>query len=1027
MEKFIFNFFNKTKGVISVFLVIILVPIVTACCLYVDSSRIKLAQSVIESSGDLALNTVLSNFDADLAEIYGLMASAQNDDEIKKNAKEYFEKSMISQGLESAYADQFSNVMADLLMGESFDIVNDLLGIATTNVEITPVADGNLTNPTLMKQQIVEFMKYRGPVEGVEELWGKFSEIKESVDDSKEVAKLTEDANEYYQYESDALKALEEAYKHLLNYNDIHNSMPGTFHTISGINEDYINKIKDRITNNGNGSIYKDYEKWHKYYVMDLCTYTKYNPNQTPFAKPSVKTPDDVVIYNVEKISLETLKDKINGSNKTEGLQKAFSAYNTLANSLDNLNTALPYKQGATYDIQYWIQMQKQLQSGNLLTNFLSRYDGNNQNSIAYKIADIEANADEFDVEELKSETAVLPNNATNSSEQSYYNCIFDQNGFIHTVRNEYPNTTYQSIVNTVSRICNDKKYTVDNEKYEIINGVNRIQKELNDYKSDMSTAQAHLALAYLSLEDAKDAIEKMNNSFDTWNADYNSSNNRVKNTDEIKQQYQEAKNDIENLGLTPQKIEDFKSRLNNVKSLLGAVDSAINNFKYKNTAISEIKTFDAFANASQINLDEISTVATELKEKAENTFSVSFPDVSNCGVTANNNPNLMVSPPDVYTWMQSKFADDPRHKSGDRETMEDEYDSKVSKEKGSTDNVDTGGLNNKGKDIKGIEGLPSNGGSVDSGVEVKVDGKKNISNMADAVGSLFKDFGDSMLEARDDLYLLLYISNMFTYDTFESEKDYEKEQNNGDEDKYARCTLTNHPMNAENNFAYCGEIEYIIYGNTNALNKTASYSTIFAIRYALDLLYAMTNFWSPTKTATGTAINATATAIQTATASVIPAPLTKLIIILALTGLEAGSDLQILRSGAPLALLKDDDVWRYDAEFEGKSLDEMKEANADATLKFQYSDYLKLILMMKLIANDTPILKRTADVIQVNMDMKQSGFKMSNCHVYYQLTASCKSSIMMLALPIVQGSLKDSNIDIKTWNEYSITMYRGY
>lgn len=1041
MEKCIYNFFNKTKGVISVFLVIILVPIVTACCLYVDSSRIKLAQSVIESSGDLALNTVLSNFDADLAEIYGLMASAQSDKEIKKNAKDYFKKSMISQGLEDTYADEFSNVMSGLLMGESFDTVNDLLGIATTNVEITPVTDGNLTNPTLMKQQIVEFMKYRGPVEGISELWENFSKIKNSVDDSKEIAKLTEDANEYYEHESDALKQLEEAYNQLLNYNDVHNSQPGTFHTISGINEDYINTIKERITSNKKGSIYSDYKKWHRDYVMDLCTYTKYNLSQKAFKKPSIKTPDSVVINNVNKISLNQLNQKI------KGLQTAYSNYNTYATSLNNLNTALPYKKNTTYDIQYWIQMQNELQSSKnnyLLSKFLNRYDGNNRNSIAYKIADIEANAEKFDIAELKSESAILPVGASNSSEQSYYSCIFDQNGFIRKVRNEYrSDTTYQSIVNNVFRICNNNKASIDNEKDELTNGVSRIQKELNDYKSDMADAQRYLSLAWLALRNAKSAIEKMNTSFDTWEADYNASNNRVKNQDEIKKQYREAENDINNLGLTPDKIEVFKDRVHNVQKLIKDVDSAINNFKYKNTEIYKIKSFDAFANASLITTNDISTIKSELQKKAESTFKVSFPNVSNCGISDNNNPNFMVKPPEVYLWMQSKFVDkkgnmiDPRHKSSEREEMEDEYDTKVSKEKSSTDDVKTDGQNNSGKDIKGIDGLPSAGKDTDSGVEVKVDDKKNISNMSDAVGNLFNGFAGSLgetledlaIETRDDLYLLLYISNMFTYDTFESEKKYEKEQNGGTEDKYARYTLTNHPMNAENNYAYCGEIEYIIYGNTNSLNKAASYGTIFAIRYALDLLYAMTNFWSATKTITGGTIDAFATGIQTATAGVIPAPLTKLIVILALTGMEAANDLKILREGNPLALLKDDDVWYWQfrsSDF-GEGNNDIKDNNRKKDLTFQYSDYLKLILMMKLIANDTPILKRTADVIQVNMDKKQSGFKMSNCHVYYQLTANCKNSIMMLALPVVQGSLKDSNIDVKNWNEYSITMYRGY
>ena len=1022
MEKYIYNFFNKTKGVISVFLVIVLVPIVTCCCLYVDSSRIKLAQAVIESSADLALNTVLSNFDLDLAEIYGLMASAQNDDDIKKTAKDYFKKSMVSQGLESSYADEFSQVLSGLLTGESFDIVNDLLGIATSkDVEISAVENGNLANPTLMKQQIVEFMKYRGPIEGVSELWDKFSEIKNNIDDSKEIAKLTEDANEYYEHESDALKALEKAYKNLLDYNDIHNNTPGTLHISAGINSDYIKKIKDRITKQDNGSVYSNYKKWHRYYVMDLCTYTTYNMGA--FTKPTIKTPDQVIINVTNKISLNQLKTKI------DGLQTAYRGYETYARKLNNLNIAMPYKSGTTYDTQYWIQMQYELQSSKndyLLSQFLKRYDGNNSNSIAHKIADIEANAAKFDSDELDV-TAILPYDGDNSHEMSYNRCISD---FGLLVRKEYPNTTFHAIVNNVSKFCSENKSALDKEKNEIINGVDSVQKELNQYMSDMTLGKSYLSVAFKYLDDAKNAIEKMNTSFETWKADYDASNSRVKNKEEIKEQYQEAENDIKNLGLTSEKIEAFKTRINNVKSLLGAVDSAINGFKYKDKKISDIKTFDNFANASQIKTSDISTVKSELEQKAENTFSITIPNVSNCGVTNNNNPNFTVSQPEVYTWMMKKFEKDPRVEDANRKEKEKEYDKKKKKEEGSTDNIKTDGKTNNNKEIKNLKDLPSAKKETDSGVKVKVSGKKNISNMANAVGNLFKDIGDSLIEARDDLYVLLYISNMFTYDTFEEEKDYEKKKNGGNEDKYARCTLTNQPMNSDNNYAYGSEIEYIIYGNSNSANKTAAYGTIYAIRYALDLVYALTKFWG-TGTNTGKAINAFANGIAAATSGVIPAPLTKLIVILALTGMEAASDLQILRDGNPLALIKDDKVWLHkfssSGNFSSNKLDDIKKENEEADITFKYSDYLKLILMMKLISNDTPILKRTADVIQANMSMKTSGFKMSNCNVYYQLTAECKTSIMMLALPVVQGSIKESNIEFKTWNECSITMYRGY
>ena len=37
------QFFQKTKGSVTIFLVIILVPVIAVCTIFVDASRIKLA------------------------------------------------------------------------------------------------------------------------------------------------------------------------------------------------------------------------------------------------------------------------------------------------------------------------------------------------------------------------------------------------------------------------------------------------------------------------------------------------------------------------------------------------------------------------------------------------------------------------------------------------------------------------------------------------------------------------------------------------------------------------------------------------------------------------------------------------------------------------------------------------------------------------------------------------------------------------------------------------------------------------
>ena len=76
--------FRKNNGAVSVFLVIILVPVLVVTSLFVDVARMHLGQAVVDSAGDLALNTAMTQFDSELNEYYGLLGTCKNKDELKK-------------------------------------------------------------------------------------------------------------------------------------------------------------------------------------------------------------------------------------------------------------------------------------------------------------------------------------------------------------------------------------------------------------------------------------------------------------------------------------------------------------------------------------------------------------------------------------------------------------------------------------------------------------------------------------------------------------------------------------------------------------------------------------------------------------------------------------------------------------------------------------------------------------------------------------------------------------------------------
>ena len=113
----------------------------------------------------LALNTLMTNYDGDLNEWYGLIASTQDINKYYDTATQYFLRSMSSQKIEGYETSLISDYAQS-----AFDTtkVSDLLkcDVQTAPSEIIgPVSGANLSNAALMKVQVIEFMKYRGPIE----------------------------------------------------------------------------------------------------------------------------------------------------------------------------------------------------------------------------------------------------------------------------------------------------------------------------------------------------------------------------------------------------------------------------------------------------------------------------------------------------------------------------------------------------------------------------------------------------------------------------------------------------------------------------------------------------------------------------------------------------------------------------------------------------------------------------------------------------------------------------------------------
>ena len=163
---------KRIQGSISVLLVIILLPMMTFSAIIVDISRVNMAKQMMSSAGDLTMNTALANYDTILKDVYGLFAMSQaegmDNEQLGIELNNYFAKTLSSYGVVS---EEDADDYVATLIGDFRDILNEgnidtknFLELSNIDLTATKVEGSSLANASVMRKQIVEYMKYRAPM-----------------------------------------------------------------------------------------------------------------------------------------------------------------------------------------------------------------------------------------------------------------------------------------------------------------------------------------------------------------------------------------------------------------------------------------------------------------------------------------------------------------------------------------------------------------------------------------------------------------------------------------------------------------------------------------------------------------------------------------------------------------------------------------------------------------------------------------------------------------------------------------------
>lgn len=1067
---------RKECGAISVFLIIVLVPCIVLSSICVDLSRVQLSKSVAISSADLALNTLLTNYDGDLSDWYGMIGSCQEIESLYKVSAGYFERALTSKGLSD---DEFL-LLSDVVSGVTDkDEIYDLLQVSPDGeVKIEEVAGANLANPTLVKDQIVEFMKYRGPIELTLGIIDSVSNDESILDamEAEENEPLVKEKQAFYEAEGELLKAAYNSFLAVMKYYDKATSMKLTNEKLSDYAEQ-INGYRD------------DYEAIHNAAVSNLLntgklgyTYYRKTIDISQYYYYNLENMSHVYSRSEENEETETEIFYINNKRYEQLIQKAESAITKFDNAKSayesNVSSVMSTMPGSNdvNEIQWWVRMHNAVyeKNGNLHQKLSSAAD-----SMMEHIRILSA-AQECMPDPKSPPPADWASQCSNLVSQiSNRHSRYLSSGASSS-------DPYVKAANTLAQVsAANRKKVKSNLLYITINGSsvtvdNAIKNTSTGLKTIYDELVAVRNLLNVAIDgDGKDvpSLTTLASLADAYHTGLDKYQSSAENTDtalgdreekEIQDNIKEQKIQED---LTKDSVKELNTRLTNIRSQLNTLIKAIEDMKYGETPIKDIKTFTQFRDSAlkKVKTDNIPLKNAAIKNYASSTFRDLFKP-SGDAVTLKNttgnshNPQLNLPPddpaatatPKLLIYMNEEYD---RNKEAEINNKEKEQDEAKSMGKDAAE-----GAKNKSRYHGDGENLTS---SYSSGQSVNiVDGA--FQGLLDLIEILMDV--SKVSHIRDDLYVTSYIMEMFSYATFEEEGMYSLVENKTElrlpsekdqhtpaeyqnvlgneetrecwystsvEDTYNK-TLTNKMINKTNNVAYAAEVEYILKGKLdNQENVKAVYQDIYGIRYALNLVSAFQNFWSGTAH-TAVAINSVANTIQSISCGIIPAPVTKVVVLPILTIFETSKDLDRLEAGFPVELYKAGEDWWVgisdlkDTKDEESITGFLKSCLGDKNNPdkgISYSDYLTMFVYLGLKSSQkNQMYYRIADVIEANMARATGGsFKMQKVRMYFTLNASLRVKPMMVALPYYFDDYNNLMVTTDKWCTYSIRVVRGY
>lgn len=907
------RFIKETRGAIAVFMSVIILLLVILEGFLIDGSKVLAAKMTMSSAGEMALNAGLTEYNEALRDIYGLFAVSKSTDDLQTNLKKYYKQTIMdSTGIEDeGYIDQMYAVFQRKLKnsiagaGTGENQLGSLidLDLSDSDFSVQGVKGTELSNSHVLKSQLLQYMKYRGPASLGYGMFEKLTAFK----DIKKQQKAMDSKLNYEEKMSDIQEECVNAYRTIKLYND---------KLVADLNANNIKEKSESVNKNQIYSVVAT-KAWDQV-RRDIVPEAKQKWEQEENIGDNVTSYDS---YDSEYCNLKNANGQINGmGNDHEAVEAGLSSGTIMPNEIVSATNASVHE-ALLYDREF--ENIKKLSLA--YANFVKAAD-NKIASINKEIAELEDGENEDEIEELEE----LKEDIHDRMEELDADYEGDENNYgtkniIEDAKNDYVNMrkSLQTYVGDRYGEATDTAYAMKTKADDVaklaqsgMDALDAILNKMSELKTLGSTWES--SINALPDGDSKAAMS----------ADYKSESEVFTDTEKIKalrkiledgKAYaEEVRDTYGNAKCLTKNTADFgegKSRAVLAVGLINAFENS--NYASETVALNNGAGISA-NNYHRFDHDKKILEHASISDTSLNTYVVKDNTVNET-LTVTSVIGLVIPPYDTTEeFKKIQPVEDEFYKYLERTCPleDDPNETEDDKTNRNTAKATKKNLLNQAKTNLQVDGSFNSMPNLDGDSSDKVKETSNSasdkdvsSNYKDNTNSSMRMFDDleALLEnGRDKLYITEYAAKMFTCYTSNiddatgsSSLDFSRK-----EAKETEQSLSGYSFSKDHNFAYQAENEYVLWGGTDSnQNIQSTLATIFGIRLLLNSIYAFTG---------DAEIRSTTLALATAIAgwTGFGVPLVQSVLIIGFSLAETSYDMQMLKCGRSIPIYKSTTTW---------------------------------------------------------------------------------------------------------------------